>query len=381
MRNPLPILLLLLLPAAAHAFQVRLADSTNTLVLPAGETLAGETMLIAQSLDMHGTARRDLWLLSGAAARFDGLARGDLRMLAGSAVVAGEARQNLLIYARGLHLTTNSVVRGQAALFGATVVCEGSVAGDAWIFAQSVTLAGHWGGTVRVRAAEIRIAPGTHIAGDLVYTTPKTLVYDPSVSIGGAVVPRADPLHEARGLSPTATRARFAFHGYLFLAALLVGMPFVGFFPLTVGGAVRNLRSSPWRVLFAGTLTVLLGPFLAAFALMTLVGIPLALLLAAFYAALVYLSHIVVALWLGHLLLRSPGPQSFARVLSALSAGLFVLYFATALPGVSAFVALPVVILGTGALILAILRRPLVSIPLPPPPPVPQPPPPPEVQE
>ena len=152
-------------------------------------------------------------------------------------------------------------------------------------------------------------------------------------------------------------------------------MPFVGFCPLTAGAAVRELRLAPFRTLLAGLAALFLGPFLIAFAFSTLVGIPLALLLAALYAGLAYLSHVVVALWLGHALLRASGPQTFGRVLSALAVGLFILYFAAALPGVGAFLVFPVLVLGAGALARAALQRPIVfppPLPRPRPPPVPQ---------
>jgi cytoskeletal protein CcmA (bactofilin family) len=376
MKKWLSILALLLLPGAAHAYQWRVGDTTNALVLPAGETLADEALLTAYRLDMQGQAARDLWLVASTSVRFDGRSEGDLRVLASSAVLGGEVRQNLLAYARGLQLTTNAAVRGQAALFGATVICEGQVDGDAWIFANAVTLGGRWAGNVRIHANEIRIVPGTVIAGDLVYTAPKALVLDSSVAIAGTV-------KQTKNLMPQATlRSSLAIHGYLFLAALLVGMPFVGFFPLLAGGAVRTLRTSPWRVLLAGSVTLLFGPFLIAFAFMTIVGLPLAVLLGALYVALAYLAHVVVALWLGHRLLRAPGPQTYARVLAALSTGLFVLYFASALPGVASFVLLPVLVLGTGALVLTLLQRPVLAFPPPPVPPVlPQPPEVPENQE
>ena len=166
---------------------------------------------------------------------------------------------------------------------------------------------------------------------------------------------------------------RFALHGYLFLAALLVGMPFVGFCPLTAGGAVRQLRTAPFKSLLAGLAALFAGPPLIAIAFSTLVGIPLALLLAALYAGLFYLAHVVVALWLGHAVLRASGPQTFGRVLSALAVGLFVLYFAAALPGVGALLVFPVLVLGGGALALAALRRPVFFPPPLPtrPPPVP----------
>ena len=351
-----------LLPVAASAYQFRVGETTNALALPAGERIAEEALWAANSLDVHGRADRDLWLLATAAVRCDGEVGGDLRVFSSSAVIGGAAQGNLFAYANALQLTTTSVVRGEAALFGATLICEGAVDGNAWLMARSVTLGGRWGGDVRVRADENRIAPGTRIAGDLVYTSSKPLVYDASVAVGGTV--------EQRNVLPPEAplRARIARHGYLFLAALLVGMPFVGFFPLGAGGAVRKLRVSPWRTLLAGLAALLVGPFLIAFAFVTIVGIPLALMLAALYGALVYLSHVVIALWLGHALVRTSGPQTFARVLSALAVGLFILYFAAAIPGVASFLAFPVVVLGSGALVLAFLQRPFISVALSPPP-------------
>ena len=358
---------LALLAAPAPAYEWRLGESTNAVVLPAGETLGSEALLAAYHLDVQGAAARDLWLLAAGSARCSGAVAGDLRAFASAATLAGEVAGNAFVYAKGLQLATNAVVRGDAAFFGTDLICEGAVGGDARIFARSVTLGGTWGGNVRVDAEEIRVAPGTRIAGDLVYGAPKPLALDPSVAVGGKVTAaaRSAPAPEPR-------RARFALHGYLFLAALLVGMPFVGFCPLTAGGAVRQLRTAPFRALLAGLAALFLGPPLIAIAFSTLVGIPLALLLAALYAVLFYLSHVVVALWLGHALLRAPGPQTLGRVLSALAVGLFILYFAAALPGVGAFLFFPVLVLGAGALARAALQRPVVfTPPLPRPPPVP----------
>lgn len=368
MRRRWAILICPLLLAAAPespAYQLRLGEGTNTLAVPADQRFESETLLMAHGLEVEGRADRDLWMLASTSIRFAGDAEGDLRMAARSAVVSGLARRNLFAYAGGLQLATSSVVRGEAALFGADVICEGLVEGDAWIFARSVTIGGRWNGNLRVHAEEIRIVPGTSIAGHLVYTAPKAPVIGPSVTIGGAVESRPAFLPEGETFAPASMRNRFMLHGYLYLAALLAGMPFVGFFPVLAGSAVRRLRTSPWRVLAAGFLAVAGGPFLIAFAVMSIVGIPLAVLLGAVYLLLAYLAHVIVALWLGHLLLRSPGPQSFGQVLFAMATGLFVLYFAAALPGVASLLLLPVTVIGAGALLTA--RLPLRP-PLPPPP-------------
>ena len=377
MRRLPAILLLLLLPAAAGAWDFRTGSGTNDLVLAPAEELPGESLWLAQRIDVQGRAPRDLWLLAAGQVRFTGTAEGDVRLLANSAVIAGEARQNLAAYATGLQIATNAHVGGEVLLVGGNVICEGTVDGDAWILADSATLGGRWNGNVRIQAGEIRVAPGTQIAGDLVYVGSKPLVYDASVTIGGTA--RSVPLAAAGATF----QQKLLRHGYFFLAALLAGMPFVGFFPHVAGGAVRRLRATPGRALLTGAATLLLAPFVIGFAFMTAIGIPVALLAGALYLALAYLSHIVAALWLGHRLLRPQGPQTFARVLAALATGLFVFYFAAAIPGVAAFLLPAVAILGTGALVLALLQRPSFAMPLPPPPPPPvlNPPPEPPQQE
>ena len=369
LRRSISVLALLFLfpQVPAGAYEFRAGDGTNLLEIAAGETLAAETLLVGNGLDVRGAALRDLWLLSAMSVRFGGTADGDLRAFGRSVVLDGNARQNLLAYAAGFQLTTNGAVRGEAIILGNTVVCEGLVEGDAWIVARSVTLGGRWGGNVSIQADEIRFVPGTSIAGTLAYAARKRPVIDPSVSIGSLADPESPLVPEASPSAAAALQNRLLLNGYLFLAAMLVGMPFVGFFPLLAGGAVRHLRGTPWRVLLAGGLTVLLVPFLIAFAFMTVVGIPLGILLGASYVLLAYLSHVVVALWIGHALLRHPGPQTFGRVLSALATGLFILYFIAALPGAASLILLPVLVLGTGALVTSIFHRPRFAMLRPPP--------------
>jgi len=364
--------LLLLLPAAAQAYLWQVGESTNTVELPADGVFAEEALCIGYRVDIQGQADRDLWLGGSTSVDFGGTVDGDLRILASSAILAGQAKGNLMVYARGLQLTSNATVQGEAALFGDTVICEGTVDGHALIFAQSLTLGGRWNGDVRIHAKEIRVIPGTVIAGDLIYTSPKPLTVDSSVEIGGELIPRQNLMPKADIFSLAALRARTPILGYLFMAALLAGMPFVGFFPAVAGRAARQLSTSPWRVLLAGVVTVVFVPFVIGFVFLTVVGIPLALLLGMLYLSLTYLSHIIIALWLGHKLLRTPGPQSFSRVLAALATGLFILYALSVLPGVAGFIIMPLVLLGTGSLVVALLQRPKLTIqlPLPPPPPL-----------
>ncbi|NLB65964.1 MAG: fatty acid desaturase [Lentisphaerae bacterium] len=356
----------LLAAVPALAFDLRATSGTNTVIIPPTEELPKEALIIGQDIEFHGKALRDLWLGANAI-EHGGDIRGDLRLLSRSAVLDGRCRQNVLAYAAGLQLTTNSVIQRDAALFGNHIICEGRVEGDAWILAKSVTLGGVWGGHVRVQAEEIRVAPDTQIAGDLVYAGSKEPVLDSTVVLGGQLRPREPLPTDIVESTGAVFRNRLWLHGFLFMGALLVGMPFIGFFPLLAGRAVQNLRARPWRVFLTGVVAVLLTPPLILFAAMTGIGLPLGLMLGALFFLLAYLSHIVVALWLGHRLMPGARTHTFGSVLSALAVGLFLLYFIAALPNMARFIALPVIVLGMGALITARPARPTLVPPPPPP--------------
>lgn len=369
------LLPLLLLAAAlpARAFDLRLAaDSTNAVSYTADTRFDTEALLAGYDISNAASAAQDLWILANSV-RQDGVAEQDARILAKSAVLDGAVGQNLQIYAQAAQLTTNAVVAGDILLLGNTLVCEGKVGGDAWLMGHEITLSGTYGGRVRVSAETLRVSPGTRIASDFVYTTPTPFAIPPGVEIGG----------QARAVVPAAARQRtfgerMRLHGFLFLGALLVGMPFVGLFPATAGASVRAIRRNPWRCLFTGLVTLLFGPFLLVVVGLTIIGLPLALAGGMLWLLILYLSHIVIALLLGHWLVGRRSPvQTAGSVFLSLGAGLFVLYFASALPRVADFLAMPVAVLGAGALWRSIFHPVAIRrLPVPPPPPGPGTPPP-----
>ncbi len=361
------LLPLLVLAAAlpARAFDLRLAaESTNAVSYTADTRFGTEVLLAGYDISNAASAAQDLWVLANSV-RQAGVAEQDARILAKSAVVEGAVGQNLQIYAQAAQLTTNAVVAGDLLLLGNTLVCEGKVGGNVWMTGNEVTLSGTYGGRVRVSAETLRVSPGTRIAGDFVYTTPTPFAIPPGVEIGGQV----------RAVAPTARQRTFGermrLHGLLFIGALLVGMPFVGLFPATAGASVRAIRRTPWRCLFTGVVALLFGPFLLVVVGVTLIGLPLALAGGMLWLLILYLSHIVIALLLGHWLVgRRSSIQTAGSVFLSLGAGLFVLYFASALPRVMDFLAMPVAVLGTGALWRSIFHPVAIRrLPVPPPPP------------
>ena len=137
---------------------------------------------------------------------------------------------------------------------------------------------------------------------------------------------------------------------------MLAGLPFVTLFPLFTSRAVTALRTQSNKCLLAGGIALAGLPMAAGLAALTWIGIPLALLLAGVWGALLYLAKFVVAIPLAVWLLKLRGPADRQLgALPVLAVGLFLLYVADALPFVGFAVWLATVLYGMGALVLALL--------------------------
>ena len=80
-----------------------------------------------------------------------------------------------------------------------------------------------------------------------------------------------------------------------------------------------------------------------------------------FYIILLYLSKVVVGLWIGTVILRRK-EISKRNLVGTLAAGLLVIYALTAITAISAVVSIVIVIYGLGALLLALLKKPVLII-------------------
>lgn len=384
-------LLLLCALAAPALASAALFERTEDYQLPADQAVDGQFYLLSAAARLEGTLNDDAFLLAGTNLAFSGHARADTWMASSIVTFSGQADDHARLFgqtvtasglfARDLYglgttvrLSTNSVVGGAAVLLGENVIVEGRVEGRLRILAQSATLSGALGGDVRILAQDIVVLPGTSIRGNLIYTSPKELFLDRNVQLTGQLI-RETPQPAPAPSAPRRLLDGLVLTGLQWLAALLVGLPFLALFPRLAGRAARHIRFAPGRTLLTGLAGLFLLPVAAVFALFTVVGIPLGLLLGGFFAILIYLAKIIVGITLGSLLLRRRGAQPLSVVSACLALGLALLYGAAALPAIGASVALLIGIVGLGALLLSLLRgdgHPAVppELPRPAPPPV-----------
>jgi hypothetical protein len=337
------------------------------------DIVAEQLFVAAQQIDFSGTAHDDVFFLAGQSVSVTGHVLNDLwafartmhiggsigdhaRLLGTTITFAGTVDNSLSAAGSTVHVMTNAVVRGSLNLLGENVIVEGEVKGITRILAQHITLAGRMHDDVSIVADDIVVLGGTLIEGNLTYTAGRELILDKNVSLKGELI-RKEPTRPAPDATRRSLLQSLILQAMLCFSALLAGTAFIGLFPQATGAAVRTIRASPWKCVFAGVGGFCLIPLLSIMLLFTLVGIPLAILLLLGYAILLYISQIPVALALGSALLRRRGPQSFGQIALALITGLVFLYILSLLPIIGFTVLLAVLLIGLGASLIAVLGQ------------------------
>jgi hypothetical protein len=192
------------------------------------------------------------------------------------------------------------------------------------------------------------------IDGDLVTTTGRSsnVNIGAGAVVGGRTETRTPPPAPSRYTKPS-----FYIWQIIWLtAAFLSGLAALALFP----GLLRLGFSTGTDLLISagvGLAALVVVPVVAIIAAITLVGLPIAVTALAGWAIAVYLSKVVVAVFVGRSLLsRDTGAQPSAALV--LLAGLVPVFVAINLPYIGGLINLLLILFGLGAIASAIYRMP-----------------------
>ncbi|MEI8122652.1 MAG: hypothetical protein WCI20_11405 [bacterium] len=308
------------------------------------------------SLRLPGVFLADVWA-AGETVEANGTLANHARLAAmKTLMIAGSVGRNLIALAPTITLATNACIGGNALLVGQDIIVNGSVSGNTRIIGSTVTLAGQFNGDISVTATDLNVMPGTRIAGNLIYRMDRDLVLDSRVDLGGKIM-KAELLNP-KGKATPETSGSLLLQLGLLCGAIMVGLVFVSLMPGIVSLSVHKLAESFWRCTLYGFITFALVPLSAFFLLFTLAGIPLSVILILAYVILMYVSKIIVGLYVGHLLLRRKTPIPPTLLFPVMALGLLILYAATTIPFPVGLIAwFSITLAGMGALMGALLDR------------------------
>jgi hypothetical protein len=249
---------------------------------------------------------------------------------------------NAMAAGQTVHLQPGATIGHDARLAGGEVRSEARVVHDLTIGGRRAEIGGDIGGVVHASAERVTVLPNAIVRGNLIVRSPEP----PVISPGARVMGKVDYQRTAGGRWWLAWPVLF---GCLFLSLLTLNLIGLYVAPTLFGRVAETLRTRPLRSLLAGVVVLIAIPIVIAILLITLIGIPLAVVLTAAYVIVLVLSGAFVSyrigLWVFDRLHRTGVSRWSAMIVGALLVSLGV-----SLPMVGWLVALAVVLTGAGAL-------------------------------
>ena len=323
--------------------------SDRTVVLPAGEHVAGDLYLLGGTVTVDGTVDGDLvamggqiqlngsvggdLLAAGGTVVLDGSVAGDARVAAGQLTVSGKVGKDLAVAVGEATISTQGSVGGDLILGAGQATVAGSVAGSVEGSAGTYQRTGTVGGTEDVTVGQAAQPARARTAADAIGDAIRQFVV---VLLFGAL---------GLWLLPRAMRATDELVRRRTLPALGFGL--LGFAVYLVGAIALVLLIILLAILF-GVLT--LGSLVA---IVFFAGL-LALVVATFTLLLVtsYVADGVVGLAIARLVAPSTGRGRWGEF-GLLAIGSALVVAVSSIPAVGWIFKLAVVLVGLGAIVLA----------------------------
>ena len=338
-------------------------ESGDKFVLPAGEVVADDLIVMAGEIVIEGMIDGDLVafggdivvsgdvsgdvLIAGGNIKITGDVADDAVVAGGEIEISSDVGDNLLAACGSFKMTEDSSVGRDALLACGSVDIYGDVLRNLLVGGSDVVIGGSVLGDVVIDSDEApRIASGGKIFGDVNYSCEYDIVVDDEASILGNVNKKIPD--EGR------QRSDFEkFNAWLsgFLSIFIVGFLLVRMLPVCTRNVCNNLKKSGLMCGLWGIAGLVIVPLIGLFLMITVIGLPLALILFCGYVLMIYVSKVYVSVFVGKFLLSMGGSRSDSLVLM-LFLGLLAFELVEFVPVMSGFVSLLVLVFGFGAIML-----------------------------
>lgn len=282
----------------------------------------GDVTVMGGTVNIDDDVSGDVLVLGGRVT-ISGNVGDDIRVAGGTVTVTGNVKDDLIAAGGTLELSKSGSVGGSVMVHGGVVSIDGNVTENVSGSAAIMKIKGWINGNVQVDTSDyLSVSQSAKIRGNLLYSSKNITVIPP-----GTVTGKTERTVPSRESVKTLI---FGFYSagmlvvrfWNFLALLVVGVLFFAFFPQEFAKRPEILRKNFWKSLGIGFLGLTAGGAFVIFCAVTVVGLPLAAILATGAGVLWYLSQLVVGLFLGNIIFKTK-PRSPRRTFGITALGLF----------------------------------------------------------
>jgi len=364
----LVVVLLFLLAGPAAAFVPRagstvvVAEAVQDDLYVAGGTVEvsgevdGDVVAAGGTLTLTGTARGGI-LAAGGTVSIRGAVGRSVRAAGGNIVLGAPVGADAVLAGGRVSVERGAEIGRDLVVAAGGVQVAGTVRRNAWLSGGTITVDGTIDGNVEAYGDRVVLLPTARITGTLRYAAEQPIEIQSGAQVTGQVTRIDRPMRSWRGIDP-ATRLRLRFAGRILEALMLLalGLVLVAITPRGVRAVADRVRTQFGISLLIGFILLVVVPVAAILLLITVVGIPLAIVVMLLYAATLYPGQVFVSAWLGDALARVLGQRQGMSAYLAVTVGVILFAILVGLPVVGWILRLLALCVGFGALWAAIWR-------------------------
>lgn len=358
-------LALILLPlGAAKALDTK---TGNAIYVAKDEIVSGNLYAAGNTITIDGTVSGDL-ITAAQTITVNGRIDGDVIAAAQNININGEVGGNVRVagnsislngtVARNVNAFGSNVVIGSAAKIGWDIYAAGSslemrglVEGSFSGQAAQALVSGKVGKDVDLKLAagglnqELIISPETVINGDLTYTSKNAAKISEKSSIAGQVEQTLPTAKETNWLLAWVWAKLFSI-----FAAIVIGLVLVFLLKNLTPKILEKIDEKPIKMLVPGLVLMFIIPPIALVLCFTLIGIPLALILMAWWLVATYVARIIAAILVGQLIFKQIFKKSDVHLAWPMIVGIIVCWLLFAIPFIGWIMMLIAIWLGLGGI-------------------------------
>lgn len=349
----------------------RMNNGGSSDTLEAGTTIEGPGFFTGDIVRIDGDVNGTTFA-SGEEIQVNGNINGSLFVAGQRIIISGEVSGNIYgagnviqldgqsdrdVFLAGERVTVEQDVELGRDLFaaGMDVRIEGAVSRHMFGAAETFKVNATVGGNANLNSENLTLGDSAMIEGDLIYESPEEAETAPNATVAGTTDYTQRDTYEMQWRMNRQDRWLFTllWSVWSLLSALIVWLVMRLLRPNFWLNNTIPVGTQPLKTIGFGLLALIATPLAILLLLITIIGIPMGIILTLLYAIALYISKIIVALFIGASILRGVNRTSIGTELLIVLLGLFLLELVTLIPYVGRIVRLLVVITGLGGLVLS----------------------------
>ncbi len=345
--------------------EAKVLSATGGVVIKEGEVIEDDLVVVAETIEIKGIINGDLYtaggviaisgkvngdlLVAGGSVHLDGAdIRDDLRVAGGNiALINTKVGDNLTLL--GGAITTSQIHTGGSVITGGgLLLLDGQIGGNVYGGAGTTMLSGQVAKEVVISTDSLVIGDNTTINQAVTYYSTQDVVISDTASVRGEITKKLPPdFKPVSGFISDKTNSLV----YFFLSSLLIGALLIYCLPqpmLSLAATTTNQLTSTikWGLLLIALPIPTLGLLL-----ISVVGIPLALIIGLVYALVFLIAPVIIGMWLGQFIAKNINQVNLPPLVQ-LTLGIAAYYLLSAIPWLNLFVWLIARIIALGSVFL-----------------------------